>query len=119
MLIVLFGWAYAFDSTLATFRPFGVRASLESSSRPGCIDVGRELEGVPFGVLDGVEDTLFTLAFRDPDLGVTLEFRKALIGVVASSFGVSFCLALATVRSTLPNSGDECVFGDPASRGAT
>ena len=82
------------------------------------MDVGRELEGVRFGVPDGVEETLSTLAFRDPDLGVTLEFRKALTGVEASSFGASFCFALATVRSTLPNSGDECVIGDPASRGA-
>ena len=46
--------------------------------------------GVPLGVSFGVLFTLSTRAFREPDRGVMLEFKKALTGVEISSCATPF-----------------------------
>lgn len=49
-------------------------------------ETGLEWLETPSGVPLGVDDALSTLAFRKPDLGVMLEFKKALTGVATTSF---------------------------------
>lgn len=81
------------------------------------IEVGRELAGVPFGVLRGVEEALSTRALREPDLGVMFELRKFLTGVLISSPPPTFGVALLTVPCSFLMLGDDTGFGEPAARG--
>ena len=50
------------------------------------MELGRPRDGVPFGDSFGVDDALSTLAFLEPDRGVTFELKKAFTGVTVSSF---------------------------------
>lgn len=80
-------------------------------------EVGLELAGVPPGVLFGVVFALSTLAFRDPDLGVTLELRKFMTGVDMSFLGAAFDAVLRVGRLSFRSSGETVDRGEPASRG--
>ena len=82
------------------------------------IEVGREFEGVPLGVLRGVEDALSTLALLEPDRGVMLELRKFLTGVLILS--VAFAVVedpLPGVLCSFPILGEIVDVGDAASLG--
>jgi hypothetical protein len=84
----------------------------------GIVDGALDCTGVPVGVPTGVDDALSTLAFLEPDLGVTLELRNVEKGVeislsLLSRFGVDAESMVAPFRSTFEEFG----VTDPASLG--
>ena len=66
---------------------------------------------VPFGAPLGVDDALSTLAFLEPDRGVTLELRKALTGVATSSGSSPFSTFSPSTQSCLRRTEDPLVAG--------
>ena len=62
----------------------GILLTPSSLARLNIIEVGRELVGVPAGVLFGVDDALSTLVFLALDRGVILGFRDSTAGVATS-----------------------------------
>ncbi len=82
------------------------------------IDVGLELEGVPVGVLFGVEEALPTLALLGPDLGVTFGLSTGFAAVGVFCFGVDRGLRLGN-RTSRPRSGVDFVNAVSAKRGVT
>lgn len=65
--------------------PGALAEVLEGQSRPSIIDTGLPGDVVLSGLLLGVDEALSTLAFLEPDRGVTLELKNVLPGVTTSS----------------------------------
>ena len=104
--MMLLGLGSCREPTPCVPSPAPPRTSSDTRGNAPIVDVGFELFGVPFGVPFGVDDALSTLAFLDPDLGVTFELKKALTGVAMSSFGLPGDASCGTVRPSRLSVGD-------------
>jgi hypothetical protein len=84
------------------------------------VEAGLELFGVPVGVPFGVFPALSTRDFREDDLGVMLELRKACTGVEMPSFGVDVGFGESVAEGPPPGRrsiGERDDVVDPAIRG--
>ena len=76
------------------------------------VEVGRDRIGVPAGVSTGVEEAESTLAFLEPDLGVTLELKIVVTGVTI--FSILFFCGVRLHCKSLGKMGDLWGIGEAA-----
>ena len=94
--------------------PLEAHTSCGTVSLFSLVKLGLTLLGVPLAVPFGVDDALSSLAFLEPERGVTLELKKALTGVATSSCNCPLSAPDPSTRPSLRRVEDTLAVGGVA-----